>query len=351
MLTLTCGGQLVAGAVASSSALVAEAVHSALDGLTVVLSLVAVIVASRPPTARYTYGFARAETLSALVSVSALALLCVKLLVGAIRRLTSTSPPPPVSGVVVFVAECVTLASNLVMAWVVTRGSSRAARHIHRSGFIQASTEEPGPNLEFDPDIEAAANVDADGEEASLNMRALRAHIIADSLENVVVLLAGAVMWAMPSLSLVDPLVTVVIVGVLVWANAGIVWEAVSVLLQAAPRGADGNAVASALSRVKGVASCGPVHVWTLTSGRVVGTAVVLVWPGEGASGIERVRTDVRRVLNRMGVSETTVEVRRDDGPAPSNTQRDGNAELHGTGVVDDVGDDDVEVMLVGARR
>jgi cobalt-zinc-cadmium efflux system protein len=359
MLSFTCGGQLLAGFFASSSALVAEAVHSALDGLTVVLSLVAVMAASRPPTPRYSYGFARAETLSALVSVSALALLCVKLLVGAVRNLTSSSPAPPVSGIIVFVAEAVTLASNMTMAWVVTHGSSRAAREKRRGRFAATTTSDLHVDLDLDASV-GGGLYDADGEEASLNMRALRAHIIADSLENVVVLLAGAIMWAVPGLSLVDPLVTIAVVCVLIWANCGIMCEAVSVLLQATPRGLQANLLASALSRIKGVASCGPIHVWTLTSGRVVGTAVVLVRASEDVDGIEAVRADVRRVLNKMGVGESTVEVRREKS-APRNKDIDHShleriADAHGEpfGVESYGGEnDDVEVMLVvgGGQR
>ncbi|CDF35883.1 unnamed protein product [Chondrus crispus] len=275
ILVAACTAQLVGGIIAKSSVLRVEALHSALDGVTVVISLISVVVAARPPTSRYSYGFARAEVLSALISVLALILLCIKLFIEALQRLVhiqyGTKAVIHVEGKIVFLSEAITLSCNIFMAAVLTRGIS------------------------------------------SLNIRALRAHVIADSVENMVVLFAGFLMWARPSLSLLDPILTLVIVVLIVVLNFGIAKESVNVLLQGAPMNIQMETdVVKRVAKVEGVCEVGATHVWTVTSGLYVGSVVVFVEEGGVAfEEVERIQSDVTKVFRGVGVEEVVVEVRR----------------------------------------
>lgn len=264
--------QFSAGIVAHSSVLRVEALHSLLDGLTVIISLISVFVASKSPNHRFTYGYGRAEILSALVSVGALALLCVKLFVEAIERLkdvlSDTKSRIHVEGRVVMIAESVALSCNIFIALVLSRGA--------------------GP---------------------SLNLKALRAHVIADSVENMVVLFAGFLMWLNPRLSIIDPVLTIVIVVVIVVLNWGIASESINALMQAAPESI--SPLIAGVNKVVGVETVGDVHVWTLTSGSVMGSVEVEVEGHGGWDELERVDNDVRVVLERNGVDKATVQIRR----------------------------------------
>lgn len=235
-------------------------------------------MASRAPTAKFTYGFSRAEVLSALVSVVALALLCVKLFVEAGERLIhvvrGSSAQIHVEGNVVFLAEAVTLTCNVFVACVLMRRG-----------------------------------------QASLNVRALRAHIIADSIENLVVLFAGFLMWVMPALSIIDPILTLLIVIMIVILNFGIAQESVAVLLQGTPKGLDvKESIEGRVALVEGVVEAKEVHVWTLTSGSLVGSAMVYVDDEVvrmGFAGIEKVQKEVAKVFADAGVDDVIVQTCR----------------------------------------
>ena len=250
--------------------LAVEAIHSALDGLTVIISLISVYVAARAATEKFTYGYSRAELLSALVSIIALGLLCFKLFAGAAQRLfhivSGTLAPIHVEGRVVFIAEGITLAANTLMAFVLARGGS-------------------------------------------LNIRALRAHVIADSVENLVVLCAGALMWAFPKASIIDPILTIVIVGVILVMNYGIATETVSALMQAAPRDTDVASVAARTGKIDGVTGIGEIHIWALTSGCNIASAVVFVKDGCSFKEAERIRAEVQQVFADANCSQVTVQV------------------------------------------
>lgn len=308
ILLCTCVGQFIAGLSASSSVLAAEAIHTALDGLTVVLSLVAVIMADRPSNIRMSYGYARAETLSALLSIAALGLLCIKLFGGAVERLwyilREQSSPLHVSGKLVFIAEGITLIANVVMAAILSRG------HISSEMSYRPPTGHSGA-----PDGDLVdIHEDPEGHKDSLNIRALRAHIIADSVENTVVLFAGAIMWAVPRAAIIDPILTMIIVFIIGYLNRFIVAETLDIVFQAAPSSLDMTELLSTLSGLPHTLRLSSFHVWTLTSGLQIGTVCLETEPITDVAEIDRLRQEAKRTFAQFGVGDATVEIVCVDG-------------------------------------
>lgn len=198
---------------------------------------------------------------------------------------------PPAEGRLVMAAEAVTLAANGVMAWLLSRRQRLP----------------PGA----DDDGATAAEV-------SLNVRALRAHVIADCVENGCVLAAGGVMWAAAGrgwVDLLDPLATLAVAAIVAVMNVGLVHEVVGTLMQWAPPGVDVGGVGRELRGLDGVVRVSGLRVWTLTSGSVVAT--VQLWTrgaGRGKGGGRRdadaeLLSAAERVLRGVGATETCVQV------------------------------------------
>lgn len=271
ILTLSFVIQISGAIIASSNMLVVEALHSMVDGLTVLLSLISTVVAAYPPSARMSYGYGRAEVLSALLSLIALAVLCVKLTIRAFSRIYASisgkGTDVNVNGRVVVLAETITLVANIAMTVVLARSSS-----------------------------------------SSLNIRAVRAHVIADSLENIVVLAAGAIIWGFPSAGLIDPILSVLVVLMLILLNLRIAQETVEVLMQAAPTGIIEDS-SKHLQQIVDVIDVKQLHVWTVTTGVVMGTVRVVVPASISIQEMQRVREQVSDALRQAGVLETCVEV------------------------------------------
>lgn len=252
--------------------LAAESVHSLIDGVTVLLSLISTFIAAYNPTSQYTYGYGRSEILSALLSLIALALLCIKLASRAVLRIWALmhgdAKSIDVNGRIIALAELVTLTANVTMAIVLSRGRSQ-----------------------------------------SLNIRAVRAHVIADSFENLVVLLAGVVIWIFPKAAWIDPVLTIVVVVMLFSLNWRIARETVEVFMQAAPPGRV-DALYNRVKKVAGVVRIAQLHVWTVTTGLVIGSARVGVDPAaaDGAQ-MQRVRKRIGKLMREADVTESCVEV------------------------------------------
>src|SRR2546421_2329690 len=87
--------EVVAGVLASSLALLSDAAHMLTDATAIALSLLAVRLAQRPARGALTFGFKRAEVLSAQFNGATLLVLALLIVYEGTRRLVS---PPQVAG-------------------------------------------------------------------------------------------------------------------------------------------------------------------------------------------------------------------------------------------------------------
>lgn len=269
--------EIAAGVVADSLAVLADAGHMLADTGALALALFASWLAGRPPTPRRSFGYRRAEILAALANGVVLVLVAVWIFVEALRRLGDA---PEVEGGWVLAVGAVGLAVNVA-----------AARMLHG----------------------AASH--------SLNVRGALFHVLADLVGSIGVIAAGVIVlttgWATA-----DPLVALAI-GLLILVSAWrLVGEAVSVLLEEAPRDMPADEVARAVVAVPGVVEVHDLHVWTITSGFPALAAHVLVEPGADCHAIRRHMEVVLR--ERFDLDHTTLQVdhAHPEGPLPVELRR-----------------------------
>src|SRR5688572_9181492 len=95
LLVVFMAAEVVAGVIANSIALISDAGHMLTDAASIVLALVAMSMAARPARGAYTFGFKRAEILSAAVNGLTFVLLVAYFVYEGVRRLID---PPEVEG-------------------------------------------------------------------------------------------------------------------------------------------------------------------------------------------------------------------------------------------------------------
>jgi len=212
--------EVVGGLVSGSLALLADAFHNATDTLAGVLALWTLRLGRRAHDEQYTFGYRRAEILSAGINAGAMVVIAVILFREAYERFLH---PVPIKGGIMLAVALVGLAANLMSVLL-----------LHRYA----------------------------GE--SLNIRGAYLHLLSDTLSSVGVVVGGVVvtlwhvMW-------VDPLVTVLVAAWVLKEAFSIVREAGSILMERAPGGlelARLDADIRALSHVKDLHH---VHVWQLS--------------------------------------------------------------------------------------
>jgi cobalt-zinc-cadmium efflux system protein len=214
--------EVVGGLLTNSLALISDAGHMLTHLLALVISLVAFIFASRPPTEKKTFGFYRLEILAALINGVTLLLITSWIFYQVYHRLLE---PQPIASLQMLVIATLGLLVNLVTAIILS-----------------------GPSVR------------------SLNTRSALFHLLGDAVSSLGVVL-GAVAIYFTGQWIIDPLLSVAIcVLILVWSYK-LIMESVEILLEATPRDIDFDQVMKAIEVTEGVAEIHDLHIWTLTSG------------------------------------------------------------------------------------
>jgi cobalt-zinc-cadmium efflux system protein len=254
--------EVVAGVLAGSLALLSDAAHMLTDAASLGLALFAAGLAARPAKGAFTFGFGRAEILSAQVNGAALFLLAGVIAVEGLQRLGA---PPDVDGPVVVVVGAVGAVVNVAAFWALSRS-----------------------------------------ERQSLNVAGARAHVLADLYGSVAAIAAGAVI-AFGGPAQVDALAALTVAALMLRSGWSLLRASTRVLLEAAPAGTDPDEVGRALAAMPGIVEIHDLHVWEVTSGFVAVAAHVVVAPG---ADCHRLRRDLQAVLHeRFGIRHTTLQV------------------------------------------
>ena len=217
---------------ARSLALLADAGHMLTDAGAIGTSLVAARLAARPPSETHTFGFKRAEIISAATNGVTLLLVAALVVYEAVRRLIH---PPAVHGTVLVVVAAVGVAVNLAA----TASLSRANRR-------------------------------------SLNVEGAFQHIVTDLYAFIATVVAGVVILA-TGFRRADPIASLMVVALMVRAAVGLLRPTLRILVEATPEDMEIAEVRRHILELHEVVSVHDLHAWTLTSGLPVLSAHVVV--------------------------------------------------------------------------
>ena len=256
------GGEIAAGLVAGSLALLADAGHMLTDAAALGAALVAAALAARPARGVWTFGFGRAEILAAQGNGVALLVVALLVVYSAIRRLVS---PPHVHGGIVLALALAGVAVNL-----------------------------------------AATLVLAGADRSSLNVRGAFLHVATDLAAFAGTAVAGALVLA-TGWSRFDPIAALLVAALMLGASWSLLRDSGRIFLEAAPPEMDPDVLAQTLAADPDVVEVHDLHVWTVTSGFPALAAHVLVSPD---SDCHAARRRLEQLLHRrFGLRHTTLQV------------------------------------------
>jgi cobalt-zinc-cadmium efflux system protein len=260
---------VVAGIRAHSLALLSEAGHNLSDFLALLLSLVAVYLEGRPPSATKTYGYRRAGVLAALVNALSLVVVSFFIFYEAFQRIQH--PEQVRAPVMIAVA-----AAGVVMNGVI-------ALLLWRSGR------------------DADVNVD-------VNVRSALLHEVGDTLSTAAVLVGGfAILWT--GQYWIDAALSFGIGALILWSSCGIVRETLNILLEGTPRGMSLDAVESAMRKIAGVSDVHDLHLWSIGSENHALSAHVKI-ADMATSESDTILREINEKLGQgFGIHHTTIQL------------------------------------------
>ncbi len=119
----------------------------------------------------------------------------------------------------------------------------------------------------------AAAGVLMNGTVATLlwrfsgdvNIRSVFLHMLGDTLSTAAVIAGGAAIL-FSGMTWIDPLLSILIAGMILWSSVGIIRETLNILLEGTPRNLQLGEIRKAMASVEGVLDVHDLHVWSLGS-------------------------------------------------------------------------------------
>jgi len=224
--------EVVVAAMVSSLALLADAGHMLTDAGALGASIAAAHLAARPARGRWTFGWKRAEVLSAAINGITLVVVAALVIFDAIRRLIT---PGPVGGEAVLVVALAGVAVNLVVAALLSRA-----------------------------------------DRTSMNVEGSFRHIVTDLYAFIATAIAGGVI-IVTGFNRADAVASLVVAALMVRAAWGLLGAAGRVLLEAAPEGVDLEGIREHLLSAPHVRGIHDLHVWTVATALPVLSAHVVV--------------------------------------------------------------------------
>jgi len=266
-LAITSGIMLlefVGGLVTNSLALLSDSGHMLSDAGALALSLFALWLAAKPPSAHRSFGFARFEVLAALLNGAALFAIAGFIVWEAAQRVME---PPTVSGGPMMLIACIGLLANLISAWF-----------LMKKGDVKDN----------------------------LNVRSAYLHVIGDALGSVGAIAAGLLMYFF-DWYIADPIISVIVALLILRGAWGVMKTAVHILMEGTPHAVDAQKVQHSLLAIEGVLDVHDLHIWTISSGLDSLSCHLLI--EDAADGQSVLQQAITCLEERFGIEHATVQI------------------------------------------
>ncbi len=256
-----------AGIYSGSTALLADAGHNLSDVLGLAMAGGAAVLARRAAGQQLTYGFGKATILAALANALLLIFACGAIAFEAVQRLTD---PAPVQSTVIMVVAGIGFVINLGTALLFMRDQHK-----------------------------------------DLNARGAYLHMMADAGVSIGVVISGAIIMV-SGWSIIDPLVSIVIVAVILLGTWGLLKDSVGLAMDAAPGSVDVSKVREALLALPGVRAVHDLHIWNLSTTSTALTAHLVHDRGDPRALLMEAQALTK---SKFAIAHTTLQLETDVMP------------------------------------
>ncbi len=255
--------EIIGGIVSGSLSLISDALHNFSDGIAVILSYFAVKLNEKPKNEKYTFGYKRAEILTAVFNASVLIGISIYLFIEAIDRLSNPSNID--SGLMIWVAS-IGLVANIAGTLLLKKDASH-----------------------------------------SLNIKSAYLHLLSDAISSAGVILGGFAIYFYDILW-IDPLLTILISAYIIKESYEIVKESITVLMMATPPNISAGEIESRLQEFDEIKNIHHMHIWRINEKDIHFEAHVEV-PNVQVSETEKILENIEDVMSKeFGIKHVTIQ-------------------------------------------
>jgi len=255
--------QIIGGLLSGSLALISDALHNFSDGVSIIISYIALKLKEKSNSQRHTFGLKRAEILAAVINASVLIVIYIFLFYEAFNRLFE---PHEIEAGTMTVVALIGLIANIIGTLLLKRDAK-----------------------------------------TSMNIRSSYIHLLSDSISSVAVIFGGLAIAVWDAMW-IDPLLTVLIGIYIIKASYDILGEAIHVLMEGAPADLSLNEIKIAVEEFPEVDDIHHIHIWTVGDNDIHLEAHVNVNDMK-ISESDKLRTKIEQLLERkFGIHHITLQ-------------------------------------------
>lgn len=211
--------EIIGGILSGSLSLISDALHNFSDGVSIIITYIAIRISKKPRTLKYTFGLKRAEIIAAIINSSTLIIISFYLIKEAIERFYN---PTPVTGGLMLIVASAGLLANALGTFLLRK---------------------------------LAKN--------NINIRAAYFHLLSDAVSSVAVII-GAVFIIFFKIYWIDPFLTILISLYILKETYSIIKEAVDIIMMSSPKDIDLREVKKLIEEIPGIKNIHHVHIWKL---------------------------------------------------------------------------------------
>lgn len=253
--------EVIGGLLTNSLALLSDSFHVLTDLVSLLLAYFSIHLARRGANGKFTFGYYRAEIISAAVNGALLLFIALYIFYNAYLRFLN---PASINSGEMLVISIIGLAANI---YVAVRMQDNAGNN--------------------------------------LNVRGAYIHVLSDTLSSVGVVVGGLII-ALTGMTIVDPVISVLI-GCFILSNSlPLVKESLMILMESAPKGMDIAGIERDMKRVEGVEGVHDVHVWSISSDIYALSSHIIVEPDAKINDVVSRVNDMLK--ERYGIAHTTIQ-------------------------------------------
>lgn len=210
-------GEIIGGILSGSLSLISDALHNFSDGISIIVSYIAIKISKKENNEKMTFGYKRAEILAALFNSVVLVVISLYLFKEAYIKFFK---PEPIDGVLMIVVAIIGLAANTLSVFLLKENAQK-----------------------------------------NLNIKSTYIHLLSDALSSLGVVIGGIFIYAY-NIYWIDPLLTVLIGAYIIKESFEIIDETIGILMQKTPENINLDIIKKEIEKLPDVKNIHHVHVW-----------------------------------------------------------------------------------------
>ena len=274
--------EIICGYYSSSITLMADAAHYFSECSCFAIYIVSIYVSRKNPTNNMSFGFHRGEMIGVLVRATFLFGFSFWLLYYVSRDFLN---PKIVNGLIMIILGIISTFFNLIMGLVLM--------FVGISNGITFSGKEITCNHQH--------------ENNGLNCHSIQrtfTNVIIKSIQSCVIILAGVLIYFLPSVKYIDPICTLLLTGILLYDAYNHMEGVITVLMEGSPLEFDVEELEENLRGLEGVEDVHDIHVWSLSIGKISMSCHLIT--NEPQKSLILARDFIKK---KYGITHSTIQV------------------------------------------